>query len=269
MPELPEVETVVRTLSAKVVGRTIHNVRLNRTDIVTPQGFDLARHLRGRNVVDITRRAKRIVVRLDNDDRFYIHLGMSGRLTIEKPDAPMLPHTHLVLDVGGSEIRFRDPRRFGGIWWLGKERDDENIGPEPLALRTPQLAKMLSKTKRAIKSALLDQRLIAGLGNIYADEALHAAGIHPKKRADKLNREQVRRLNVAIKSTLRRAIRHKGSTLRDYVDADGAAGNFHNLHRVYAREGEDCLRCKTPIKRIVLGGRSTCFCPQCQPRAAR
>ena len=269
MPELPEVQTVVTTLRPKVVGRAIVAVVSARRDILTPDDIDLAALLRGRTVRSIDRRGKRIVFTLDDDNRFYIHLGMTGQVSVVAPDAALRPHTHLELDLGEGRLRFRDPRRFGGFWWLGRESADDGMGPEPLELRPSELLRRLSKTTRAVKNALLDQRVVAGMGNIYVDEALHAAGIHPLARADRLTPEQVGRLSRAIKSTLRRAIRHRGSTLRDYLDADGAAGGFQRLHRVYGREGQACTECASLIRRIVLGGRSTHFCPACQTRRRR
>jgi formamidopyrimidine-DNA glycosylase len=268
MPELPEVQTVVLTLRPKVVGRAIRGVALARRDIVSPVTIDLVTQLTGRTIRNVARRGKRIVFTLDDGNRFYIHLGMTGQLTTARPDAEAPPHTHLELDVGpGRVLRFRDPRRFGGVWWLGSEdgAQDVGMGPEPLAMRPAQLAKRLGRTTRAVKNALMDQRVVAGLGNIYVDESLFAAGIHPLARADALTAEQVARLNRAIKATLRRALRHRGSTLRDYRDADGESGGFQKLHRVYDRAGKPCRRCRTPIERIVLGGRSTHFCPRCQP----
>lgn len=267
MPELPEVQTVVDTLRPRVLGRRIARVRLNRQDIVTPTSFDLASALTGRVIAAAERRGKRIVFGLDSGDRFYVHLGMTGRLTVQSPSAPVPLHTHLVLELGPKpeEIRFTDPRRFGGIWWLGRTQTPHgDIGPEPLRTRPPQLARRLAKTTRAIKNALLDQKVLAGLGNIYVDESLFAAGIHPLAPANTLSTEKVARLSRAIKSTLRRALRHRGSTFRDYRDADGAPGAFQKLHRVYDREGQPCRKCRTPIQRIVLGGRSTHFCPRCQ-----
>ena len=267
MPELPEVQTVVDTLRPRVVGRTIARVRLTRQDIVTPTSFDLASALTGRVIAATDRRGKRIVFSLDTGDRFYIHLGMTGRLTVRPAVEPPPPHTHLVLELSqmADQIRFTDPRRFGGIWWLGRAQSpDGDIGPEPLCTRPPQLARRLAQTTRAIKNALLDQKVLAGLGNIYVDESLFAAGIHPVAPANSLSSNQVGRLSRAIKSTLRRALRHRGSTFRDYRDADGAPGAFQKLHRVYDREGQPCRKCRTPIERIVLGGRSTHFCPRCQ-----
>lgn len=273
MPELPEVQTIVTILGSRLPGAVIVAVRVARADIVAPSGVNLAKHLVGHRIASVQRRGKRIVFALDDGNRFYVHLGMSGRLTLEAPDAPVEPHTHAVFDCalpvvatdGALNLRFRDPRRFGGIWWLGHETgEDPRMGPEPLGLRTGQLATRLARTRRAIKAALLDQSLIAGLGNIYADESLFAAGIHPLLPASALSQDQVRRLNRAIKRTLRRAIDHRGSTLRDYRDASGAEGGFQKLHRVYGRESLPCPVCRTPIQRIVLGGRSAHFCPRCQ-----
>jgi formamidopyrimidine-DNA glycosylase len=267
MPELPEVQTVVSSLIPKILGQRIRSVELLRSDILHPEEVDLAKHLTGKRVEQIARRAKRIVFTLETGHRFYIHLGMSGRLTLESPTAPIPKHTHLIVHFAKFDLRFRDPRRFGGIFWLGDQPDPDTIGPEPLSMRSKQFANRLAKTRRAIKTALLDQTLVAGLGNIYADESLFEAGIHPLTPANRLTPVQIRRLNRAIKITLRRALRHRGSTLRDYVDADGGSGAFQKLHRIYDRTGQPCRTCKTPIVRIVVGGRSTHFCPRCQNHA--
>ncbi|HWP41345.1 MAG TPA: bifunctional DNA-formamidopyrimidine glycosylase/DNA-(apurinic or apyrimidinic site) lyase, partial [Tepidisphaeraceae bacterium] len=271
MPELPEVQTVVNTLARRILGRRIVAVQLLRQDIVHPPGCDLPGRLQNRTVRSVTRRGKRIIFALDDGNRFYIHLGMSGRLTIEPADSPILKHTHLILQLvtdatdgkpaGRLHVRFRDPRRFGTVRWIGSvsataDHLDDGLGPEPLSLRPSQLARRLTGTRRAIKSALLDQSLIAGLGNIYTDESLFAARLHPLTPANTLGAEQIARLNRAIKATLRRALRHGGSTLRDYVDADGTSGAFQKLHRVYARAGQPCPACRTPIARIVVSGRS-------------
>jgi formamidopyrimidine-DNA glycosylase len=270
MPELPEVQTVLTTLAPRVLGRRIERVTHVREDMVTPAGFDLTAALGGRTISSLSRRGKRIVFQLDDSNAFFIHLGMTGRLSIESHDARIEPHTHLRLDVGdGKELRFRDPRRFGEIRWLGGSAGDEKMGPEPLTMRASDLAARLRKTKRAIKNALMDQSVIAGLGNIYVDESLFAAGIHPLKPACKLTSQQVAGLTKSIKKVLRKAIRHRGSTLRDYVDADGGKGAFQRLHKVYDRAGKPCPQCKMPIKRIVLGGRSTHFCPSCQQRVRK
>jgi formamidopyrimidine-DNA glycosylase len=273
MPELPEVQTVVSNLQPRVVGARVRKVQLNRTDILTPAGTDLPSLLTGRTITGVARRAKRIVITIDNTDRFYIHLGMSGQLTLALTGSELNTHTHMILHLAAGngssaavELRFRDPRRFGGIFWLGRDSADAGLGPEPLTLRPAKLAKALARTTRPIKSALLDQALIAGLGNIYADECLFLAGVHPLTPSNVLPSEKVARLNRAIKQTLRRAIAARGSTLRDYVDADNQPGGYRSKHKVYGRDGEPCRKCKTPITRIVLTGRSTCFCPRCQPQ---
>jgi formamidopyrimidine-DNA glycosylase len=267
MPELPEVQTVVQTLRPRVLGEVIAKVRVLRQDVIRPAGLDLDQCLGGRRVEQIARRGKKIIVTLEDGQRLVVHLGMTGRLTVENAAAAMLPHTHVVMELGrGMEIRFRDPRRFGGIWWLGSDGSaDAGLGPEPLQMTAAELARRLSRTRRAVKTALLDQSLLAGLGNIYADESLFAAGIHPLTAANALSRPQIAALSRAIKATLRRSLRHKGSTLRDYRDANGRAGEFQKLLGVYDREGKPCRQCRTPIARRVIGGRSAHFCPVCQP----
>jgi formamidopyrimidine-DNA glycosylase len=268
MPELPEVQTVVTTLRPLLIGRPMTNVRVLRPDMILPAGTDLHALLIGRHAIDVIRRGKKIVIALDNATRFTIHLGMTGRLSILPRSADLAKHTHLTIAIGSdSELRFHDPRRFGEIRWFGTATDyDADLGPEPLEITASELSARLRKTTRVIKTALLDQRLIAGLGNIYVDESLHGAGIHPLTPANKLSAAQITALVRAIKATLHRALRHKGSTLRDYRDAEGNAGDFQKLHRVYGRESQPCLKCRTPIKRIVIGGRSSHFCPACQAR---
>jgi formamidopyrimidine-DNA glycosylase len=295
-----------------LLNRRLAAVTLRRNDILCPEGCDLPANLKNRVVTSIDRRGKRIVFTLDDGNRFYIHLGMSGQLTVTDAGAEPLPHTHLEIAIAPDSkadvsvkkprisnlksqisnpksqisnlksqfsnpvpqpsspkkvLRFRDPRRFGGIWWLGRDASHEDdMGPEPLTLRPADLFRRLQKTTRAIKSALLDQTLVAGLGNIYVDESLFAAKIHPLRRACDISRDESDRLNRAIKQVLRKAISFKGSTLRDYRDARGESGGFQIRHNVYDRAGKPCRVCKTPIERIVLGGRSTHFCPKCQPR---
>jgi formamidopyrimidine-DNA glycosylase len=264
MPELPEVETVVRTLAPHVVGRRIVGVPHLRSDMLRPTPIDFPKALAGQNIADLRRRAKRIVFTLASGDRFFIHLGMTGRLTIEDSATATVPHTHLIADLDtGRQLRLSDPRRFGEIVWLGKS-DHDQVGPEPLTLRPSNLMARLGKTRRAIKTALLDQKMIAGIGNIYADEALHRAEIHPERTGASLTHEEIRRLNRAIKAVLNNAIRAGGSSIRDYVNADGAKGGFQNSHKVYDREGKPCRKCRGAIVRITLGGRSTHYCPNCQ-----
>ncbi|HEX8912482.1 MAG TPA: DNA-formamidopyrimidine glycosylase family protein, partial [Humisphaera sp.] len=233
MPELPEVQTVVTTLRPRLLGRRLVAARLARADVVCPPGTDLAALVEGRRVADLARRGKRIVVTLDDGCRFYVHLGMTGQLTVADAAVAALPHTHLEVELspsdagaaadgtsaGGSAaattrevLRFRDARRFGGIWWLGRDgQADRGMGPEPLTLRPAALLRRLGRTGRNIKTALLDQALVAGLGNIYVDESLFLARLHPLRPACELTPAEVGRLSRAIKVTLRKAIRHRGS----------------------------------------------------------
>jgi formamidopyrimidine-DNA glycosylase len=275
MPELPEVQSVVDSIASKLAGQRIVRVDLHRPDIVTPTEIDLPALLTGRKINRIWRRAKRIMFELDDAHRFYIHLGMSGRLKLVSLDQPPIKHTHLIFTFAQQQLHFSDPRRFGGIFWLGKtEEDDPNLGPEPLEILAPALSERLAKTRRPIKVALMDQSLVAGLGNIYADEALFAAGIDPRRRADRISATEVQRLTQAIKNVLRIAVAGGGSTLSEggYTDANGRKGKFQLQHRVYHRTGKECTVCGEKIKKIILGGRSTHFCRNCQksrPRVRR
>jgi len=274
MPELPEVQTIVTTLEPKVAGAEIFHVDIVRKDYVRPAGIDVASRLLGRQIKGVHRRGKRIIFTLNDENRFMIQLGMTGRLTIEPQGAIPALHTHVVLTLhakGGAafELHLRDPRRFGCLNWLGGEAGDAGLGPEPLTMTPAQLREMLAKSRRPIKSFLLDQSQIAGLGNIYADEALYSAGIHPLTPAKLIPAEASGKLCRAIKQVLRLAILHRGSTLRDYVDAEGSKGGFQLLHSVYDRAEQPCRSCGADIQRLVLSGRSACFCPSCQkePRA--
>lgn len=272
MPELPEVQTVVNSLVPRVVGAQVTAVVAERPDFVCPPGTNLSALLVGRTISSVHRRAKRIIFTLDTRDRFLIHLGMTGRVVLLGPGSPPARHTHVILTIASPtgqpiEIHLCDPRRFGELRWLGDATGEDGLGCEPLSLRSHALAGLLTSSRRPIKSFLLDQTAIAGLGNIYADESLFAAGLHPLTPCNRITSAQTVRLCRAIKTVLRKALRHRGSTLRDYVDAEGGKGAFQKLHQVYNREGEPCRHCHTPIQRIVLTGRSTCFCPKCQPPA--
>ncbi len=277
MPELPEAETIARQLHRQLAGKRLGDVYLARTDIVKSPTPDFVQRLCHRGVVRVHRRAKRVVIALDPPGTLIFGLGMTGRLMVVQSGAEIEKHTHLRIAIPdlNAELRFRDPRRFGGVWFQdqgddaasdsGSKDHFENFGVEPLTCTRKQFGRVLSR-KKQIKALLMDQTAIAGLGNIYCDESLHASGIHPLTRADCLSDSSSAALLIAIKSVLRRAIRSKGSTLMDYRDADGAEGAFQRLHRVYGREGEACKTCKTRIKRIIAAGRSTHFCPKCQRR---
>jgi formamidopyrimidine-DNA glycosylase len=274
MPELPEVETVMRGLDTALTGHRIKRAILHRADLRWPVPPALPRVLTGARVTGFRRRAKFILMRLDNGWSVLIHLGMSGRMLINAPPAP---HEHLTIETeDGTRVAFIDPRRFGALDLVRTEAEDSHkllagLGPEPLSneFSAPVLAAALKGKTTAIKTALLDQSIVAGLGNIYACEALFRAGISPLRPAGKLSRAQIEALVQAIRATLREAIAAGGSSLRDYVQPGGELGYFQHAWKVYGREGEPCERCPGPpackgIKRITQGGRSTYYCQRMQ-----
>jgi formamidopyrimidine-DNA glycosylase len=196
--------------------------------------------------------------------QWIVHLGMTGRLQVCEPHAEMLKHTHAVLKLAsGRELRFVDPRRFGRLS-VAQAGDFEAGGLEPLEVELDRFGELFHGRKTPIKSALLNQKLLRGVGNIYADESLFRAGIRPRRRASSISKEHLRKLFLSVKEVLQEAIALGGSSISDYVDADGEEGFFQLQHRVYGREGEPCLVCKTPIKRVVIAGRSSHYCPKCQ-----
>lgn len=268
MPELPEVQTVVNTLQP-LVGRRLGAVRVLRPDVLHGEVEDPAGFLCRRTVRAITRRAKRIVFDLGSGRQMIVHLGMTGHLQIEPSRAALRTHTHLVVAAGrGSELRFCDPRRFGAVWLLAagtprRGRGLGPLGPEPLEVSLAEFRGLLARS-RQIKALLLDQRVLAGLGNIYADESLYRAGIHPLARSSDLDDVQVRQLYHSIRRTLRAAIRAGGSSIRDYRDGNGERGWFQQRLQVYGRTGEPCRRCRTLITRMQAAGRSSHLCPNCQ-----
>jgi formamidopyrimidine-DNA glycosylase len=275
MPELPEVETVCRGLAKVLIGARFVKVDAHRPDLRTPLPKNLAARLKGRCLQGIARRAKYILIELDKDETLVIHLGMSGRMVVSgkagKPDA----HDHLVFHFdNGLHVTFNDPRRFGLCDLvvtedLPKHKLFRHLGIEPLgkALTPAFLAAKFKGKKTSMKTALLDQRLVVGVGNIYASEALFYAKISPNRRAGSCTKEQIARLVPAIRKVLNAAIKAGGSSLRDYVQADGELGYFQNHFAVYDREGKKCPGCtcdakKTGgIQRIQQGGRSTFYCP--------
>lgn len=279
MPELPEVETVRRGLAPHLVGRRIVRVDQRRPDLRWPMPPDLVQVLTGAQVTGLRRRSKYILADLDRDAALLLHLGMSGRVRIEGEglgqfhhDPAVLPrHDHLVLTTeDGTTITLNDARRFGAVD-LVRSQDHPllaALGPEPLDedFTPARLAAALAGRRTPIKAALLDQRIVAGLGNIYVCEALFRAGIHPTRPAGRIGPERVARLHAAIREVLWQAIEAGGSSLRDHRQTSGELGYFQHSFRVYGREGQPCLRegCGGTLKRIVQGGRSTWYCPACQ-----
>jgi formamidopyrimidine-DNA glycosylase len=268
MPELPEVETIANGVDRRVRGETIVSAWFSshKEPFRTPPD-EMAAALRGLKIAGVRRVGKHIVMDLEGKvgaaRQWLVHLGMTGKLLVTAADAPTERHTHAVLGLAsGRELRFVDPRRFGRLALL--EAPFTGPGREPLTISKADFAALFRGRKLSIKAALLNQRLLHGVGNIYADESLFRAGIRPMRVAGRLSRERLDRLHGALKTVLKAAIRAGGSSVSDYVDADGVAGSFQVRHRVYMRTGEPCLTCGAPIRRTVLAGRGTHYCPHCQ-----
>jgi formamidopyrimidine-DNA glycosylase len=274
MPELPEVETIRRGLTLKMSGRRILRAELRRPDLRRPFPPALAARLDGARIGALGRRGKYILIELDSDGVLLLHLGMSGRVTAGVPGLPDAPHDHVVLRLDdGTVIRFNDPRRFGVLDYIRRGEESKHpllsgLGPEPLGpeFNSAYLAAALAGKMTPAKSALLDQRIVAGLGNIYACEALFRSGISPRRLAGSIGRGRAARLVEAIRSVLTEAIEAGGSSLRDYVQADGELGYFQHRWAVYGHEGEPCPGCVCGggVRRIVQSGRSTFFCAKRQ-----
>ncbi len=292
MPELPEVETIARGVHERVRGDRIVHVWFggHREPFKTPPARQ-ATGLEGRVLLEVHRTGKHIVCELGSaehrssgssaarksrggalrsnspDAQWIVHLGMTGRLLVTTPDAPVADHTHARLSLAsGRELRFVDPRRFGRLEFrdLGRGASFTAAGAEPLTIAPEQFAALFRGRRLAIKAALLNQTLLSGVGNIYADESLFHAGIRPRRSSGRLTRAELERLRLALCQVLQHAIRLGGSSVSDYVDAEGMRGFFQLEHCVYMRTGLPCLHCKTPIRRILLAGRGTHFCPKCQ-----
>jgi formamidopyrimidine-DNA glycosylase len=266
MPELPEVETVVRSLRPLIAGRQIAGLRLLDPKLLRrPCGCRLE-NLEGRRILRVGRRGKMILVKCEGGLGLVFHLKMTGQMLIVKPSEPLDKHVRLVVRFrdGRSELRFRDVRRFGFVLCLaGGEADScreiAALGPEPFEVTPDGFAALFAGRKGKIKSLLLNQTIVAGIGNIYADEILFAARIHPETPASSLRRADLDRLRAAVRKILAKAIAAGGSSLRDYVDAEGRLGEFQLAHKVYDREGEPCAGCRGSVRRIVVGGRGTYF----------
>ncbi len=267
MPELPEVETVANGVHERVHGETISSVwTSNKPQTFKSPPDEIIEVLTGSRIDRVHRVGKTIVVDLSRKKKaaqFLVHLGMTGRLLVSIPDTPIPPHTHAILTLSsGRELRFIDGRRFGRL----SVATEIYAGPgkEPLTIPLEDFIALFRNRKTPIKAALLNQSLLHGVGNIYADEALFHAGIRPLRQAGRLTRAELGRLREALIKVLSHAIKLGGSSVSDYVDADGVAGFFQLHHHVYSRTGQPCRICGTPIKRVVVGGRSTHFCPTCQ-----
>lgn len=278
MPELPEVETVRRGLEPRIKGRQIETVTVYRRDLRIPVPEDFESRVAGRRIVEVGRRGKYLLISLQNEENgevpvIVIHLGMSGRILLGR-DVAEESHVHASFELeGGDGFFFADPRRFGLMTLideaeLGNHKLFRGMGPEPLGNQFSEswLRERAEGRKTSVKMFLLDQRTVAGLGNIYVCEALHLAGISPKRKARSLGKRRIERLYPQIRAVLNSAIAAGGSTLRDYVQSSGESGYFQHGFKVYGREGEPCIRpdCGGKIRRIVQSGRSSFYCPSCQ-----
>lgn len=285
MPELPEAETIVRGIRPTAVGRRIDAVEIVHRDVLLTPARRLARGLSGRRIAGVGRRAKNILIRLDDDSVIWINLGMTGAvLPLRRPSgsAPARRRygaaaTHPTVVFGlddGVDLVFDDSRRFGTVQHLDREASAEHsamFGPEPLEdeFTADGLWQALRTSRSPVRNWLLDQRRVAGVGNIYANEALWIAGIHPARPARGVRLPEAAALHAALRDILAASIRSGGTTIRDYRNAEGGAGEFVRQLKVYDREGSPCRRCRTSIRRLVLSGRSAFFCPACQPRRGR
>ena len=300
MPELPEVETIARGLAKRVTGDAVESVWLGqKKEPLKSSAPAIAATLEHSRIAAVRRMGKHIVFDLEQDQvsvaqtpspakgrkadrkqkgtqappiapstlskaQWIVHLGMTGSLRVCEPQTEVAKHTHAILRLtSGRELRFVDPRRFGRLS-VAQAGDFDATGIEPLEADLDRFLKLFRGRKTPIKSALLNQKLLRGVGNIYADESLFRSGLRPRRRASTITRDQLTKLLSEIKEVLKEAIALGGSSISDYVDADGEEGFFQLQHRVYGRAGEPCLVCKTPIKRVVIAGRSSHYCPKCQ-----
>ena len=274
MPELPEVETIRCALVKKVIGQRIHRVRVRKDSRLlrdTVSSGTIKRRLTGKGIEAIGRRGKYLVFALDSGDFLVIHLGMTGCLYIADAEIKPPLHQHLRLELDDTDLVLVDPRTFGRILFIPAGRLEfhrviSRLGPEPLDhdFSAKTLGSVLSRRGAPLKAVLLDQSAIAGLGNIYADEVCFRAKVSPLRPANSLSASEVKALHSSIQRVLRQAIAKKGTTIRDYQWEAGRSGGFLDKLKVYGREGRTCPRCQNRIKRVVVAGRSTCFCPQCQ-----
>jgi formamidopyrimidine-DNA glycosylase len=260
MPELPEVETVVRTLRPAVVGRRIVSAEFRGLRVLIGSPIKTARALTGKKIIAVERYGKFIAIRLDRG-YLVVHLGMTGRLLI---DGELSKWTHAIFTLDRGSIVYEDPRQFGRIEY-GETLPARvaALGPEPLEVTLEDFSKRV-KRRSPVKAVLLNQAVVRGVGNIYADEALFRAGVNPKRVAASLRADRVERVFHAMQEVLAEAIDRRGSSVSNYVDAEGCQGSFQTQHRVYQRTGEPCVNCGAPIKRIVLAQRGTHYCPKCQ-----
>jgi len=268
MPELPEVETIVQNLSSKIRGAEVSSFRLFFPGLIRNKKKKILEKLRGRKIINIRRRGKLILIDFDNDLTLLVHLKMTGQFVFYPSHESVDKHTHFILSFKGQkqEVRFRDVRKFGFIQCLLTSEALKliNLGPEPLEISFSSFQNLFKGRQACLKSLILNQNFIAGIGNIYANEILFEAKLHPINSVSLLKEEELKRLWKAMRLVLKRALKHRGSSIRDFKDAEGRVGSFQNFHQVYGKESLPCPHCGARIERLRIGGRSSFFCPQCQ-----
>jgi len=283
MPELPEVETVARGLRKAILGRRIVSLHLGKSDFIDDPAA-LEAHLPGRTIDAVERYGKFMLLRLSEAEEkkngnpallqvqtgaaLLVHLGMTGNLAPYTAERELEKHTHVCMQLDdGRELRYTDPRRFGRMAYLEGETlaaELRRFGADPLEVGVEEFVKRIRARNARIKALLLDQSVLRGVGNIYADESLWSAKIHPARRGKRLSKEQAETLHRVLRNVLQKAILMRGSSISDYLDAEGMPGEYQRRHRAYGREGKSCYRCKAKIRRITVAGRSSYFCPKCQ-----
>ncbi|NIO49490.1 MAG: bifunctional DNA-formamidopyrimidine glycosylase/DNA-(apurinic or apyrimidinic site) lyase [Candidatus Aminicenantes bacterium] len=271
MPELPEVETIAQRLSSKLKSLEISSVRIIYPPVLKNEDLSIIHDLKGRKVAGVRRRGKMLLIDFERNLSLLVHLKMTGQLLFCPKEEPSDKHTHFILSFKDEkrELRFRDVRKFGFISCIRNldiscVAELKNLGPEPLEIDSTFFKKLFQGRKARLKSLLLNQNFIAGIGNIYADEILFQAKLHPLTPASNLGDNDLKQLLKAMREVLRKAIIHKGSSIRTFTNAEGQRGKFQNYHRVYGRESLSCFICREKIKRLRLGGRSSFYCPSCQ-----
>ena len=268
MPELPEIETVVGDLKKKIIGKTLTGVRVFCPKLIKGPLSEFKR-LSNAKIISILRRGKYIIINLSGGQSLLIHLKLTGQLVLVEKKSPVEKHTHLIFGLKGKsqELRYLDVRKFGRLKILPTQtlpQELSYLGPEPLSLSFFGFWERITRAQGKIKPLLLNQEFMAGIGNIYADEILFRAGLRPQRKVESLKDKELKKLFLAIKAILKKAIKYRGTTIRDYRDGFGESGDFQKILRVYGRGGEKCLRCGHPISRITMGGRGTHFCAYCQ-----
>jgi formamidopyrimidine-DNA glycosylase len=270
MPELPEIETIKRELADSLAGEKITGFKAGESKQIRPSSRAVRKAVVGAKIAKIGRRAKLIQIFLDNNKILLIHLKMSGRLLLRKDNEAEDGWQRAKFELeGGNELRFSDPRKFGWIRLISSEKELKKLlskfGSEALGgLNLKKFGEILSKSSQPVKVVLMDQKKIAGVGNIYANEALFLAGIDPRRKADKLKPEEAKKLVSALKKVLRAGIKYRGASEQYYLDALGRPGSYQDHFLVYGRQGKNCFRCRTKIKKIKINGRGTYYCPNCQ-----